>query len=207
MLRELAETYEIEHELGYKVDELKRTIEGMGQLVGDQVCSMDVAHPRLAHRSVRRSPRLSTARFCKTRDGGRGGSLSLSASSLRSSSSSFGAFDARRRTQPDLTFATSRSLTNARTASLLQNVYYDPFYPTLYHVPSDTLAYSLSEPYLSVDTLAAFSPYPRSPSFSSFACVSTSLQRVASVLSTVLPQWPASQETYTSWSEGILVPS
>lgn len=39
MLRELAETYEIEHELGYKVDELKRTIEGMGQIVGDQVCT------------------------------------------------------------------------------------------------------------------------------------------------------------------------
>lgn len=73
MLRELAETYEIEHELGYKVDELKRTIEGMGQIVGDQVRSLVVAHPRSAHRSIRRSPRLSTARSCKTRDGGRNG--------------------------------------------------------------------------------------------------------------------------------------
>ncbi|BGP01735.1 putative Transporter [Rhodotorula toruloides] len=170
MLRELAETYEIEHELGYKVDELKRTIEGMGQLVGDQVAQ---AVDRSLLQDSRRRTRWLALAFCVQ--------FALFVIILR--------------------------LTNARTASLLQNVYYDPFYPTLYHVPSDTLAYSLSEPYLFVDTLAAFSPYPRPPSFSPFASVSTSLQRVADVLSTVLPHWPASHETYTSWSEGILVPS
>lgn len=99
------------------------------------------------------------------------------------------------------------SFTNARTVSLLQNVYYDPFYPSLYHVPSDTLAYSLSEPYLSVDTLAAFSPYPRPPSFSPFSSVFLRLRAAIAVFHSLLPHWPAQQETYTSWSEGILVPS
>ncbi|BGP41832.1 hypothetical protein JCM10449v2_005823 [Rhodotorula kratochvilovae] len=37
VLDQLAETYELEQELGFKVDELQRRIEGMGQLVGDQV--------------------------------------------------------------------------------------------------------------------------------------------------------------------------
>ncbi|GAA5900665.1 hypothetical protein JCM5296_006742 [Sporobolomyces johnsonii] len=37
MLKQLAETYEVEQELGFKVDELRRSIEGMGQLVGEQV--------------------------------------------------------------------------------------------------------------------------------------------------------------------------
>ncbi|BGP64256.1 hypothetical protein NBRC10512v2_005611 [Rhodotorula toruloides] len=167
MLRELAETYEIEHELGYKVDELKRTIEGMGQIVGDQVAQ--AVDRSLLQDSRRRTQWLALA-FCVQ--------FALFIIILR--------------------------LTNARTASLLQNVYYDPFYPTLYHVPSDTLAYSLSEPYLSVDTLAAFSPYPRPPSFSPFASVSTGLQRVSNLLQATLPHWPTSQEMYSSWSEGIL---
>ncbi|BGP26162.1 transporter [Rhodotorula toruloides] len=170
MLRELAETYEIEHELGYKVDELKRTIEGMGQIVGDQVAQ--AVDRSLLQDSRRRTQWLAVA-FCVQ--------FALFVLILR--------------------------FTNARTASLLQNVYYDPFYPTLYHVPSDTLAYSLSEPYLSVDTLAAFSPYPRPPSFSPVASVSAGFQRAANVLQAVLPSWPTSQKTYTSWSEGILVPS
>ncbi|GAA5935660.1 hypothetical protein JCM3775_003376 [Rhodotorula graminis] len=37
MLEQLVETYELEHDLGSKVEELKRSIEGIGQLVGDQV--------------------------------------------------------------------------------------------------------------------------------------------------------------------------
>ncbi|GAA5977112.1 hypothetical protein JCM10908_004860 [Rhodotorula pacifica] len=36
-MHRLVETYELEHELGCRMDELKRSIEGMGQLVGDQV--------------------------------------------------------------------------------------------------------------------------------------------------------------------------
>ncbi|GAA6031273.1 hypothetical protein JCM8097_005578 [Rhodosporidiobolus ruineniae] len=39
VLEQLAETYVVEHELGCKVDELRKSIEGMGQLVGDQVAS------------------------------------------------------------------------------------------------------------------------------------------------------------------------
>ncbi|GAA5961692.1 hypothetical protein JCM3765_000478 [Sporobolomyces pararoseus] len=37
VVKQLAETYEIEHELGYKVEELRKSIAEMGQLVGDQV--------------------------------------------------------------------------------------------------------------------------------------------------------------------------
>ncbi|GAA5853976.1 hypothetical protein JCM9279_007622 [Rhodotorula babjevae] len=37
MLEQLVETYELEHDLGSKVEELKRSIEGIGQVVGDQV--------------------------------------------------------------------------------------------------------------------------------------------------------------------------
>ncbi|GAA6004223.1 hypothetical protein JCM10207_002490 [Rhodosporidiobolus poonsookiae] len=40
MLNQLAETYEVEQELGFKVDELRRSIEGMGQLVGEQVAQV-----------------------------------------------------------------------------------------------------------------------------------------------------------------------
>ncbi|BGP33758.1 hypothetical protein JCM10296v2_005562 [Rhodotorula toruloides] len=170
MLRELAETYEIEHELVYKVEELKRTVEGMGQIVGDQVAQ--AVDRSLLQDSRRRTQWLALA-FCVQ--------FALYVIILR--------------------------FTNARTASLLQNVYYDPFYPTLYHVPSETLVYSLSEPYLSVDTLAAFSPYPRPPSISPITSVSAGLQRVSKLLQAVLPHWPASQETYSFWSEGILVPS
>lgn len=36
-MRRLLDTYELEHELGCRMEELKRSIEGMGQLVGDQV--------------------------------------------------------------------------------------------------------------------------------------------------------------------------
>lgn len=38
MMHRLVETYELEHELGTRMEELKRSIEGIGQLVGDQVC-------------------------------------------------------------------------------------------------------------------------------------------------------------------------
>lgn len=37
MMHRLVETYEREHELGCRMEELKRSIEGIGQLVGDQV--------------------------------------------------------------------------------------------------------------------------------------------------------------------------
>ncbi|GAA5879942.1 hypothetical protein JCM3774_005686 [Rhodotorula dairenensis] len=36
-MQRLLDTYELEHELGCRMEELKRSIEGMGQLVGDQV--------------------------------------------------------------------------------------------------------------------------------------------------------------------------
>lgn len=37
MMHRLVETYEREHELGCRMEELKRSIEGIGQLAGDQV--------------------------------------------------------------------------------------------------------------------------------------------------------------------------
>ncbi|GAA5957320.1 hypothetical protein JCM21900_000807 [Sporobolomyces salmonicolor] len=40
MLKQLAETYEVEQELGFKVDELRKSVEGMGQLVGKQVAQV-----------------------------------------------------------------------------------------------------------------------------------------------------------------------
>lgn len=36
-LKRLVETYELEHDLGCRMDELKRSIEGMSELVGSQV--------------------------------------------------------------------------------------------------------------------------------------------------------------------------
>lgn len=38
-MEQLTNAYEVEHELGYKVEELRKSIEDMGHLVGEQVRS------------------------------------------------------------------------------------------------------------------------------------------------------------------------
>ncbi|GAA5916487.1 hypothetical protein JCM8208_006388 [Rhodotorula glutinis] len=59
MLEQLVETYEHEHDLGSKVEELKRSIEGIGQLVGDQVAQ--AVGSSLAAGTRRRSQWLALA--------------------------------------------------------------------------------------------------------------------------------------------------
>ena len=39
VMEQLTDAYEVEHELGYKVEELRKSIEDMGHLVGEQVRS------------------------------------------------------------------------------------------------------------------------------------------------------------------------
>lgn len=48
---------------------------------------------------------------------------------------------------------------NAQQANLYASVYYDPFNPDVFHLPPGVASYGPRyDPYLSLDTLAAFSP-------------------------------------------------
>lgn len=52
-----------------------------------------------------------------------------------------------------------RRLINAQQANLYASVYYDPFNPDVFHLPPGVGPYgSRYDPFLSLDTLSAFSP-------------------------------------------------
>ncbi|GJN92814.1 hypothetical protein Rhopal_005852-T1 [Rhodotorula paludigena] len=155
MLDQLAETYEIEQELGFKVDELKRSIEGMGQLVGNQVAH--AVGQTLQLDTQRRSRWLFIA-FCAQ--------LTIFLLFLR--------------------FANSRAL------ALYDSTYYDPFHPALFHLlssysprsssPSFLSLAAPADPHLSLETLAAFAPYPPStgtPAWTPLAALELVLKRLA----------------------------
>ncbi|GAA6063260.1 hypothetical protein JCM10212_004994 [Sporobolomyces blumeae] len=61
MLKELTATYEHEHDLGYKVEELKKSIHDMGQLVGDQVAQ---AVTNSLHTETRKRTQWLAIAFC-----------------------------------------------------------------------------------------------------------------------------------------------
>ncbi|GAA6003565.1 uncharacterized protein JCM10292_000419 [Rhodotorula paludigena] len=155
ILDQLAETYEIEQELGFKVDELKRSVEGMGQLVGDRVAH--AVGQTLQLDTQRRSRRLFIA-FCVQ--------LAIFLLFLR--------------------FANSRAL------ALYDSTYYDSFHPALFHLPSSYSPSSSSpsflslaapsDPHLSLETLAAFAPYPPStgaPAWAPLAALELVFKRLA----------------------------
>ncbi|GAA5902745.1 uncharacterized protein JCM6883_007227 [Sporobolomyces salmoneus] len=124
VVRQLAETYEIEHELGSKVEELRKSIAEMGQLVGDQVAQ--AVHETLHQESRKRAHWLALA-FCFQ--------LGLFWLVLR--------------------------LANARSLSLLDSSYYDPFKP---HEFSLLLSPYTEDVPLHPDTIALFTPYVSSHS-------------------------------------------
>ncbi|BGP18085.1 hypothetical protein JCM10213_003421 [Rhodosporidiobolus nylandii] len=129
MLEQLAETYVVEQELGFKVDELRKSIEGMGTAVGEQVA-------QVVGETIREDTRKRANWFawvvCIQ--------LALFLLFLR--------------------------LANSHASSLFETLYYDPFRPALFHIPSHEFYPSSGalDAHLSPETLAALAPHAPSAS-------------------------------------------